>query len=134
MTDRREITFRSTLDREEARRLCNEMPEFSRVEFKGPTRSNAQNSRLWPLLDRVARRFDIAGKTFDADDWKVIFMNAMRHDAKFLPQLPEYGGSFFPAGYRSSKLSVKEMADMQTFIEAWCASRGVDIWDMEGEA
>lgn len=129
MTDRHEITFRGIIDREHAASLCASLPDGSRVEFKGPTRSNAQNSRLWPLLDRVAKRFDISGKKFDADDWKIIMMRAMRYETRFLPELPEYGGSFFPAGYRSSKLSTKEMADMQTFIESWCVSRGVDIWE-----
>jgi hypothetical protein len=51
-------------------------------------------------------------------------------DAEFLPTLD--GSSYFPTGFRSSDLSVPEMSDLQTFIEASCAERGVDIWGDDG--
>jgi hypothetical protein len=97
-----------------------------RVEFKEPKRSDAQNDRMWEMLDRVSKRMTIGGKSFEPEAWKCIFMKAMGKEAQFLPTLD--GASFFPTGFRSSDLSVREMSDMQTFIEAWCAERGVDLW------
>ncbi len=96
-----------------------------RVAFMEPKRSLAQNDRLWELLGRVAKRMTLNGQTFADEQWKVIFMQANGHKAQFLPALD---GSFFPTGFRSSDLGVREMADLQTFIEAWCAEQGVDIW------
>ena len=100
-----------------------------RVEFKAPKRSDAQNDRFWELLGRVSKRMDIGGRKFSPEQWKCIYMKAMGKEAEFLPTLD--GASFFPTGFRSSDLSVREMADLQTFIEAQCAERGVDIWGME---
>lgn len=97
-----------------------------RVEFKEPKRSHMQNDRMWELLDRVSKRMTINGAKFDPDAWKCIFMRAMGKEAQFLPTLD--GTSFFPTGFRSSDLSVREMCDLQTFIEAWAAERGVDLW------
>lgn len=95
-------------------------------EFKERTRSIEQNSRLWELLGRVAKRCDLNGAQFDADAWKCIFMKAMGNEVRFLPTLD--GQSFFPSGFRSSQLTTREMADLQTLIEAWAAERGVDLW------
>ena len=55
-----------------------------------------------------------------------MFMKAMGKEAQFLPTLD--GASFFPTGFRSSDLSVGEMSDLQTFMEAWAAEQGFDIW------
>lgn len=103
------------------------------VEFREPKRSDDQNARFWELLGRVAKTITINGKTFEPDQWKMIFMRAMGKEAQFLPTLD--GESFFPTGFRSSQLTVREMADLQTFIEAHCAAQGVDIWaDQERKA
>lgn len=103
-----------------------------RVEFKEPTRTTAQNDRLWEMLGRISKRMDINGKRYSDDQWKCIFMKAMGKEVSFLPTLD--GQEFFPTGFRSSDLGVREMADMQTFMEAWCAERGVDIWEREDSA
>lgn len=98
-----------------------------RVEFKEPKRSDAQNDRMWEMLDRISKRMTVNGKKYEPEQWKCIFMKAMGKEAQFLPTLD--GESFFPTGFRSSDLSVKEMSDMQTFMEAWAAERGIDIWE-----
>lgn len=98
-----------------------------RVEFKEPKRSDAQNDRMWELLDRVSKRMTINGARFDAESWKCIYMKALGKEVRVLPMLD--GNGIFPTGFRSSDLSVREMADLQTFIEAHCAEQGVDIWE-----
>ena len=97
-----------------------------RVEFKAPKRSDAQNDRMWEMLGRVSKNLDIGGRKFTPDQWKCIYMKAMGKESDFLPTLD--GSSYFPTGFRSSDLSVQEMSDLQTFIEASCAERGFDIW------
>lgn len=97
-----------------------------RVEFKEAKRTDAQNDRFWELLGRVSKRMTINGKRYAPDQWKCICMKEMGKEVAFLPTLN--GESFFPTGFRSSDLTVREMADLQTFIEAHCAEQGVDIW------
>lgn len=100
-----------------------------RAEFKEPKRSHMQNDRMWEMLTRVSRRMTINGMKYTPEQWKCIFMKQMGKEVSFLPSLD--GASFFPTGFRSSDLSVQEMSDMQTFIEAWAAEQGVDIWAKE---
>lgn len=97
-----------------------------RVEFKAPKRSDPQNDRMWEMLGRISKRMNIHGRQFKPDQWKCIFMHEMGRQSEVLPSLD--GASWFPTGFRSSDLSVREMADLQTFIEAWCAEQGFDIW------
>lgn len=98
-----------------------------RVEFKEPKRSHEQNDRMWEMLGRASKRMTINGASFTPDQWKVIFMQAMGHQAQVLPTLD--GSTWFPTGFRSSDLGVREMSDLQTFIEAHCAEQGVDLWE-----
>lgn len=98
-----------------------------RIEFKEPKRSHAQNDRFWEILGRVSKRMTINGKRYEPEQWKCIFMKQIGKEVQFLPTLD--GDSFFPTGFRSSDLSVREMADLQTFIETWCAEQGADIWE-----
>jgi hypothetical protein len=97
------------------------------LEIRPEKRSDAQNDRLWEMLTRVSKRMEINGRKYDPEQWKCIFMRAMGKEAQFLPTLD--GASFFPSGFRSSQLTVGEMSDLQTFIEAHCAEQGADIWE-----
>ena len=121
------ITIRTTRDRSKLDSWIARVPDGWTVTFRAPSRSADQNARLWELLNRVAKRLDLGGRKYDADAWKCIFMQAMGREVAFLPTLD--GSSFFPSGLRSSTLTVQEMAELQTFIEAECAERGVDIWN-----
>lgn len=96
-----------------------------RVEFKEPKRSHAQNDRLWAILSDVSGQAQINGKGYDPDQWKCIFMKQVGRESALLPTLD--GESFFPTGFRSSDLSVPEMSDLQTFIEAWAAENGITL-------
>lgn len=100
-----------------------------RVEFKEPKRSDEQNDRMWEMLSRISKRMTLNGQRFSPEQWKCIFMQAMGRQVQVLPALD--GSTWFPTGFRSSDLGVREMSDMQTFMEAWAAEQGVDIWSEE---
>jgi hypothetical protein len=78
---------------------------------------------MWAMLGEVARQAQIGGKSYDDESWKCIFMRALNHETQFLPTLDNDG--FFPIGFRSSKLSVGEMRDLITLIQAWGDQHGV---------
>ncbi len=119
------ITIRSEADRSKVIGWLQRCAYGYRVEVREPKRTDAQNDRLWAMLFDIAKGATINGKRYDADAWKCMFMRAMGHEAIFLPTLD--GNSFFPTGFRSSALSVQQMSDLQTFIEAWAAEQGLPL-------
>lgn len=108
--------------RSEVCSLVSRAPDFSRVEIKGPQRSLDQNSKLWPMLTDVARSKP-GGRLHTPDQWKVLFLHAIGREVQFLPALE--GTGFIPWGQSSSDLSVGEMAELITFIQAWGDQNGV---------
>lgn len=119
------ITLRSDRDRKLVTEWVQRAAPGYRVEVREPKRSDAQNDRLWAMLAVVARHGEINGRKFQPESWKCIFMQALGKEGAFLPTLG--GDGFFPMGFRSSELSVREMSDLQTYIEAWAAERGIDL-------
>jgi hypothetical protein len=122
---RRVITIRGISDRANLHRWVDAAPVGYRVAFTEPSRSLAQNDRMWAMLADIAKVATINGMKYDADQWKCIFMKAMGKDVQFLPTLD--GTQFFPTGFRSSDLSVREMSDLQTFMESWAAEQGIEL-------
>ena len=96
---------------------------YSQVVISDASRSLEQNSRMWAMLADVAKQATHRGNRYTTDEWKVMFMEDMNFNCPFLPTLR--GSGFFPAGYASSKLKVREMCDLQTCIEAFGAENGV---------
>jgi hypothetical protein len=126
---RHALTISSEAIRAKAALWISRVPIGWRVEFKEPKRSDIQSDRMWELLARISKRFTLGGNKYAPDDWKCVFMKAIGKESRFLPTLDENG--FFPTGFRSSDLSVREMCDLQTFMEQYAAERGVDIWGDE---
>lgn len=123
------ITLRTETDRAKVINWLKKCAMGFRVEVKEPKRTDEQNDRMWAMLGDIAKGGAINGKRFSGENWKCIFMQALGKESKFLPTLD--GESFFPAGFRSSDLSVREMSELQTFIEAWAAEKGVPLRDVQ---
>jgi hypothetical protein len=111
--------------RERAIDWVNRAPPGTRVEFKAPQRSLEQNSRMWAMLTDVATQKTHAGRKYNSDQWKVLFMHACGRETQFLPAIE--GGGFVPYGQSSSDLSVSEMTDLIEFMFAWGAENGI-VW------
>lgn len=126
------VTVRNDLDKARVMEAARRVPAGYRVEFKEPKRSDVQNDRMWAMLTEISQAATIQGRKFEPEQWKCIFMKAMGKEAQFLPTLD--GQSFFPTGFRSSDLSVREMCDLQAFMEAWCAENGVTLKQDRGAA
>ena len=123
------VIIRSDAQRAMAKRMIDAAPLGHVVTVRQPTRSGGQNSRLWALLTDVARAKP-DGREMRPDDWKCAFMAALGHKGRYIIGLD---GDPFPVGYRSSKLTVAQMSDLQTFIEQWGSERGVK-WSNEETA
>lgn len=91
-----------------------------------PTRSLDQNSRLWALLTDVSRQVDwpVDGKLqrLAPEDWKTILTAALTKGQRVAQGVD---GGFVMLGSSTSRMSVGEMIDLQTVIEAFGAEHGV---------
>ncbi len=112
------------------RDLLARAPEGYEMVLRAPTRTLDQNKMLWSLLAAVADA-EPMGRKHTPDEWKAIFMQACGWEQAFLPGL---SGGFFPVGFRSSRLTKAQMADLITFILSWAAEQGIDLEGRYAEA
>lgn len=115
------VVLRGLSQRELAKRLIDLAPDDAVVNVREATRNADQNARLWAMLSDISRA-QPEGRKMGAELWKAIFMQACGHEVQFLNGLD---GMPFPAGFRSSRLTVRQMADLITFIAAYGDQHGV---------
>ena len=101
----------------------------SRVEIKGPKRSTDQNAALWAMLGDLARGLVWNGLTLDAEEWKLVMLDALRREnrdqMKLVPNT-DLTGFVNISGASSSDLTGSEMHDLLTIISAFGDQHGVE--------
>jgi ABC-type cobalamin transport system ATPase subunit len=91
------------------------------MTVKQQTRSLEQNARLWAMLTDISRQVDWYGRKLTPEDWKHVFSAALyQQDA-----VPGINGGFVVLGRSTSKMTIAEMCELQTLIEAFAAENGV---------
>lgn len=95
------------------------------VTIEPPKRSIQQNARLWAMLTEISNQVIWYGNKLTAEEWKHIFTASLKKQ-KVVPGLD---GEFVVLGQSTSKMSVLEMHDLQTLMEAFGAEKGVDFKD-----
>jgi hypothetical protein len=125
------ITLQSAAERERAARYIAQAPSGSRVEFKGKRRSNDQNALMWSHLSDIARSLPWHGIKLTADDWKLIFLDALKREARIVPNID--GNGFVNLGRSSSDLSKQEFSDLLELIKAFAANHNVRLIDDPAE-
>lgn len=126
------ITVHSKVDRERAVRWAMQAPAGTRVEFKAPKRSLDQNSKMWATLTDIATQVAWHGVKLSADDWKLIFLDALKRELRLVPNLE--GNGFVNLGRSSSDLTKGEMSDLIELIHMFGAKHGVTFHDPEARA
>jgi hypothetical protein len=117
------IVLHSQIEKARARAWIDQAAWGTRVTFAGPKRTLPQNERMWALLTDVARQVKWHGQKLSPDDWKVVFLSALKAELRMVPNLD--GNGFVQLGRSSSALSVDEMSDLMALIEAFGAREGV---------
>lgn len=98
------------------------------VEVKPETRSLEQNARLWAMLTEISEQVDWYCRRLSPEDWKHVFTASLRK----LDVVPNLDGTGFVAlGMSTSKMTRREMAELQELMEAFGAERGVRFSAME---
>lgn len=123
---RRPVILLGDTQREYASKLINEAEAGSIVTISKPSRSTAQNKKLWAMLGDVSKSEPEQLK-WTTDTWKAAFMSLCGHEVQFCAGID--GGQPFPIGFRSSHLSVKQCADLITCIQEYGDRHGVEWHD-----
>lgn len=77
------------------------------------------------MLTEVSNQVIWYGQKLTAEEWKHIFTASLKKQ-KVVPGLD---GEFVVLGLSTSKMSILEMNDLQTLIEAFGIDKGVDFKD-----
>jgi len=112
-----------------AHALIDRAPWDAVVKISEAKRTDDQNAKMWAMLSDVSRAKP-QGRMHTAEVWKQLFMQACGHECQFEMGLD---GKPFPTGFRSSRLSKAQMADLITFILQYGDANGV-AWSNEMEA
>jgi hypothetical protein len=117
------VVVRSDGDRAKAARWASKAPDGCRIEFKASRRTLPQNARMWSMLGEIAEQVLWHGQRLRPDDFKLIFLDALKRELRVVPNLD--GNGFVNLGRSSSDLSKAEMGDLMELISAWGAEHGV---------
>lgn len=120
---RQNFTLISPLIRSNAIAALREAPDGYRVTIAEPTRSTDQNAKMWAMLNDVARAKPEA-RNWTPETWKAAFMHFLGHQVMFAEGLNGTGP--FPVGFRSSRLTVRQMIDLIDCIAAYGDEHGVE--------
>lgn len=99
----------------------------TRVEFKEPKRTTPQNDRMWAMLTDVACQLQWHGLRLSPDDWKLIFLDALKREVRMVRNID--GNGMVNLGRSSSDLSKSEMGDLMELIAAFGAQHDVMFSD-----
>ena len=91
------------------------------LTIRPETRSLQQNARLWAMLTDISQQVDWYGRKLSPENWKHVFSAALKKQ----DVVPGLDGGFVVLGLSTSKMTVGEMADLQTLMEAFGAEKGV---------
>lgn len=126
------ISIGGNADRERAAKWATQAPAGTRIEFKERKRSIPQNDRMWAMLTDLASQIPWHGLKLAADDWKLIFLDALKREVRMVPNID--GNGFVSLGRSSSDLSKAEMSDLIELIHQFGANHGVVFHDPESAA
>jgi hypothetical protein len=117
------VVITSRAMRERIAAWAEKAPAGTRVEFTAPRRTLDQNSRMWAMLTDIAKQVKWHGLNLTPDDWKLIFLDALKREVRMVPNLD--GNGFVSLGRSSSDLSKSEMGDLMELIEMFGAKHDV---------
>lgn len=96
------------------------------MSIKPPSRTGDQNALMWCLLSDISRAKP-EGRTLVPDVWKALFMHSLDYSTRFEMALD--GKGMVPVGFRSSRMTKAQMADLITVIQEYGARHGVQWSD-----
>lgn len=121
------VSIASEQDRLRAAKWVTQAPAGTRIEFKAPKRTIPQNDMMWAALTDVATQLKWHGLRLTPEDWKLIFLDALKREVRMVPNID--GNGFVNLGRSSSDLSKEEMTGLIDLIHLFGANHEVVFHD-----
>ncbi|RWE46799.1 MAG: hypothetical protein EOS79_11455 [Mesorhizobium sp.] len=118
------VILRGSSQRALAKQLIDRAPVNAIITIREETRNADQNAKMWAMLSDISRAKP-EGRHWTPETWKAAFMHVLGHQVQFCEGLDNSGP--FPLGFRSSRLTVRQMADLITVIDEYGTRHGV-VW------
>ncbi|WP_273688401.1 recombination protein NinB [Ketogulonicigenium vulgare] len=116
------VWLTSSYARSRAHELIDRAPAGCVVTVREAKRTTDQNAKLWAMLSDISRSKP-AGRFLAPEVWKAALMSALGHEIIWQPGIDN--APPFPAGFRSSRLSKSQFADLITFAQEYGDRHGV---------
>lgn len=110
------VILNGRYQRDIAKAIIDRAPSGAVVTVREAGRNLDQNARMWAMLSDVSRAKP-EGRHWTPETWKCAFMHSLGHQVRFCEGLD--GSGPFPMGFRSSRLTVAQMADLITVIQEY---------------
>lgn len=120
------VILRGASQRALAKQLIDSAPVDAVVKVSEAARNEDQNARMWAMISDISRAKP-EGRRWTPETWKCAFMHSLGHQVQFCEGLDNAGP--FPLGFRSSRLTVRQMADLITVIQEYGDRHGVEWSD-----
>ena len=103
------------------------------VRIAPMTRTLEQNSKLHAMLSDISKQCEFHGKKRDIDTWKAIFVSAHKIATGGQAEMAiGLEGEVINLRESTAQMSVKRLASLITYIEAWGIQNGVHFNDRWG--
>lgn len=97
---------------------------------RGELRSTEQNRKMWAALSDISRQVlwpvDGEMQRISPEDWKHVLSAGLKRHQRVAKGVD---GGFVILGQRTSRMTVKEMGDLITLIDAFGSQHGVEWSD-----
>ena len=121
------ITLTDKAERSRAINWIEKAPTGTRITFQAAQRSVPQSDKMWAMLTEVAAQHQWHGVKLSPEDYKFIFLDALKRELRVVPNLD--GNGFVNLGRSSSDLSKAEMSDLIELIHAFGAQHNIKFKD-----
>lgn len=127
---REKILIHSEEDRQKLLRYIAQMPldQMKLVTIGDVTRSELQSRKLHAICGDVAKQVQWMGRWRDQDQWKVLLISGHATATKIGAELvPGLEGEIVNIRESSANMTVKRMASLLEYTNAWCAENEVKL-------
>lgn len=116
------LRLNTPMRRAYAKRLIDAANDDELARIGKETRSEEQNRKMWPMLADLRNQVEWLNG-FTTDDIKLMFLNKLGVELRFLPTLERQG--MFPVGLKSSTLTKEQFTGLIELIYQLGAEEGV---------
>lgn len=120
------VILRGGYQRRLAKELIDKAPDNAVVRISEARRSLEQNDKMHAMLSDIARAKP-EGRVYTAEIWKCLFMDECGFKPRWIPSLD--GQSVVNTGFRSSRLTIREMSELIECMYAFGAQHGIEWTD-----